>query len=212
MKKIIFLALSIFSFSNNFSQSTSAIFGEELVWYGLDFSNAKFVGGFDNMVKSSEKTETVLKNKFIPAWNTLILNEPAKYDLKKTFKKTVVSNYLTDVMNRNSKIDETKLMSWNAFAFENPGKVIESTVSKYTSGEVKSGVGVVFIVESFDKTAIMANVYVTFFDISSKSVLLTEKFSTVPMGIGVQNYWAGSVFKIFKQIEDKKMKEWKKKS
>ncbi len=54
-------------------------------------------------------------------------------------------------------------------------------------------------------------IYVAFFDIATQKVILTENFKEIPMGIGVRNYWAGAILKVFKLVEREKMNEWKSK-
>jgi hypothetical protein len=214
MKKIGFLLLfiGVLCFTNSKAQNTNAIFGDDVVWYGLDFSNAKFVGQFTNLGDNIGNMGYELKNKFIPQWNMLILNEPKKYDIRKNFRKANVYNQLDNVTVRNSKLDAEKLTTYNTYTFTNSQETIEKIVKEYDAVDKKEGLGLVFIVESFDKMANLASVYVTFFDIATKKVLLTEKFVEAPVGVGVRNYWAGAIAKIFKQVGMYKMNEWKSKS
>jgi hypothetical protein len=211
MKKIyLFLFLAI-SFCNTNAQNMSAICGDDVVWYGLDFSNAKFVGQFTNVGDNVNSSGFELRDKHIPAWNMLILNEPNKYNIRKSFRKSNVFNQLETVNERNSKIDVEKMLSYNTYKFEKDKETVNKVISEYTGGEKKEGLGLVFIVESFDKMANTATVYVTFFDIATKKVLLTEKFVETPMGVGVRNYWAGALAKIFKTVDTQKISEWKSK-
>ena len=191
------------------AQDSKAIFTtNEIVWYGLDFTKAKFVGGFDQVGGAGAATGSDMKSKWIPSWNALIINEQPKYDLKKTFRKDNVYYDVTSLNELNSKIDVDAIMT------PNPGKIekseIDGMVKKYT-GEKKEGVGLSFVVENFNKGSQMANVYVTFFDIASKKILLCEKVSGKAMGIGMRNYWAGAIKAILKQIDEKEYKNWKNK-
>ena len=209
MKKIICFTLLIANVAITTAQDAKSVFSAtEIVQYGLDFTKAKFVGGFDQVGGAGAATGSDMKSKWIPSWNSLIQNEQPKYDLKKTFRKDNVYYDISSLNELNSKIDVDACM------VPNPGKIeksdIEGMVKKYT-GEKKEGVGLVFIVENFNKGSQMADVYVTFFDIATKKVLLCEKESGKAMGIGMRNYWAGAIKAILKQIDEGDYKNWKNK-
>lgn len=212
MKKFILSLTLIYSSSFFIAQNTASDFlqGDEIVWYGLDFSQAKFIGAFDQGAGAAPVTGEELKSKYIPAWNLLILNESAKYDLKRTFKKTSVFNDLSIVDKINSKIDADKIMSFNEYKFKDADETINNIVKGYSLGEKKEGIGVVFIVESFNKGQQQGTVYVTIFDIKTKKVLIKEKIIGKSGGIGMRNYWAKSIFNAMIQVEKVHYKKWKK--
>lgn len=212
MKKVI-IALFVALIGQNIqAQDIKSICGDDMVWYGLDFSQAKFVGEFTNIGDTPNGSGNELKNKHIPSWNTLILNEPNKFTVRKSFRKSNVYNDLSIVNDRNSKVNADKITSYNTYKFENDVITVNSIISEYKGGDKTEGLGVVFIVESFDKMANMATIHVTFFDIASKKVLLSEKIVEKPSaGIGVRNYWASALAKIFKEIDANKISQWQSK-
>ncbi len=61
------------------------------------------------------------------------------------------------------------------------------------------GYGLVFIVESYSKTAVKGNIWVTFFHVPTKKVVFTKKMAGKASGFGVRNYWTGAVFDVMKQ-------------
>ncbi len=73
----------------------------------------------------------------------------------------------------------------------------------------KEGIGLVFIMESFNKNKELGYIWVTFFDLETKEVLLSNKMSGKPGGFGIRNYWAKSYYNVMKSIEKKKWKAWK---
>ncbi len=52
--------------------------------------------------------------------------------------------------------------------------------------------------------------WVTFFDIASKTVLLTEKMSGKAGGAGFRNYWARAYYNVMDKIQKKEYLKWKK--
>ncbi|MDD3876139.1 MAG: hypothetical protein PHT69_05930 [Bacteroidales bacterium] len=212
MKKIILLLTVLSAVSLLKAQNTSreVFSSEELVWYGLDFSKAKLIGQFDQAVGVAPATGNDIKSQYIPAWNNLIVSEPNKYDLRKTFKKAVVYNDLGVVERSNSSVNEDFIISYNEYSFENPAAIVENIVSGYTNGEKQEGIGLVFIVETFHKANQEATVYVTFFDIATKNILFSEKMVGKARGIGLRNYWAGAIYNILVAIQKTKFKAWEK--
>lgn len=180
----------------------------EIVWFGLDFTKATFVGQFDQGMGAMPANGTDMKNKWIPGWNSLIVAEPQNFDFKKAFNKESAFLDISNMNTLNSKIDVNKCMDIN------PGKInrgeIDGMVKKYSSKEKKDGVGLAFIIENFDKGAQMATVYVTFFDIATKKVLLCESIQGKAVGVGMRNYWAGSIKAILKKLGGGEFNNWKK--
>jgi hypothetical protein len=172
------------SFQINAQHNTSDIFkGNEITWYGLDFSNVRLIGaiGFKNPEK--------IKSYYFDAWNSLIIYETNKYKLDKFFHKESVENYLNIVTDRNTlpNLDELVIETEYSFGAEEVMRMI----SEYDSGE-KEGIGLVFILESLNKYKERAIIWVTFFDIQTKQVLLTERLEGKAGGYGFRNFWAGA--------------------
>lgn len=211
MKKLILLALSVVAITTTKAQDAKSVFSaKEIIWYGLDFSKATFVGQFDQGMGAMPATGNDMKNKWIGQWNALIAKEPQNFKIKEAFKMDNVIYDMTPVTTTNSTIDADKCMSFN------PGKIertaIDGMIKKYSAGDKKDGIGLVFVVENFNKGTEMAEVYVTFFDIATKKVLVCEKVSGKAMGIGMRNYWAGAIKAILKQIDTTEYKSWKSKN
>lgn len=214
MKTITFIFISMaISIQQKAQNKEGDVFTkDEIVWIGLDFSKAKLVGQFDQGAGVMPATGSDIKVKYIPAWNMLILNEQKKYNIGKAFRKIKVFNDIGIVEKSNSAIDVDNLITYNDYKFDNSNTTIQEIISGYSRGEKADGIGLVFIIESFNKPAERASLYVTFFDIATKKVLFTEKMIGKPGGFGLRNYWAGSIKNILNQIDDRAYKVWKKNS
>ncbi len=203
MKKLILIAgiFLVFSFVSKGQYTPADVFKvDDITWYGLDFSNIKLVGseGFTDPY--------AIKNQFFYSWNNLIITEVDKYDLASFFHKSSVENDLSIVKERNMLPDPDELViNTNYYFGEDQVKKI---ISEYDITG-KEGIGLVFIMESFNKTEELGNMWVTFFDIETKEVLLSNKMSGKVGGFGFRNYWAKSIYSVMKSIEKKKWKAWK---
>ncbi|MCK4406704.1 MAG: hypothetical protein KAV44_03415 [Bacteroidales bacterium] len=202
MKKLmlIFICLIISSHALK-SQEVSKIFtSKKATWYGLDFSKVKLIGseGFTDALK--------IKNVFFSSWNNLIINEPAKYNLQLMFHKDTVFFDLSVVEKRN-KLPEVDELVINNDTYSLDKSTIDEIIKKYNTKE-KEGLGIVFIMESFDKPKRLGTMWVTFFDIASKTVLLTEKMSGKPEGAGFRNYWARTYYNVMAKIKKTEYLKW----
>jgi hypothetical protein len=208
MKKLFSLSLLfIAALSIQAQTAKDAFAAKEIVWYGLDFTKAKFVGQFDQGFGAMPATGTDMRNKWIPQWNALIAKEPQNFKIKEAFRLDNVYYDMASLNELNSKIDVDNCMSFNSGQLAKAD--IDAMVKKYTAGDKKSGIGLAFIVENFNKGAEAADVYVTLFDIASKKVLFCEKMSGKAMGVGMRNYWAGAIKAIIKEIDTSAYKNWK---
>lgn len=210
MKKTFLISLIASAFTV-FGQNTKQDISKtnEIIFYGLNFSQAKMVGQFDQAVGAGAATASELKDKWIPAWNTLVITEPQNFKIKEALKKDKIYYDIkpTEKMNQEIKLDD--FMGVNAYKFQDATKTVQDVISGLPAGDKSEGVGMTFIVESFDKTNDEASVYVTLFDIKTKAVLVAEKIVGKPKGIGLRNFWAGAVKHIIKQIDDTYYNNWK---
>jgi hypothetical protein len=129
---------------------------QAITWYGLDFSKGKLENDFKNPKE--------LIQAFINGWNEYVVSTQA--DIRSLLKKEHLDVDLSIVTERNLNFSNSK---------ENLTKgIISQNISGYKVHKTE-GIGLVFIIDSFDKSTEKAKVWVTFFDIASKKVLLTEQ-------------------------------------
>jgi hypothetical protein len=210
MKRSILLIWVFTLCLNLFSQTTAKdIFKEgEIVWFGLDFSQAKFIGQFAGAQASAPLPAEDIKQNLMPQWNGVIVNEPLRYNIPLTFRKTSVYNDIEVVTNRNKAIDESTMLSINQETREID---VNAIVASYAKGDKAEGLGLVFIVDYFSKSTNEAAVIVTYFDIKTKKVLFSERMTAKPRGIGLRNFWAGAIYNVFMEINKTRFDAWKQK-
>lgn len=201
---LVFVCLSA---GNSHAQTLKEFFSNEstpLTYLGVDFSATKIEG--------EAATAAEIINKFEPI-NSVIITESKKYDVAGSFKRTSVSNYLDAVQKLNEGVNPTTLKTSNVADLEKgltPAD-IDKHVKKYDLHGQK-GIGLVFIMDGMSKTNKEAYVYATLIDLSTKKVLLTERFTGKAQGFGFRNYWAYTIYKVLNSIDKGKYKEWKNKS
>lgn len=174
------------------------------VYLGVDFTKAK-------LIDDGTANEMDIRDRLFGAINELVINEPKKFDINKAFHKTNVDHDLSLVARRNLKVDAAQIKSGNGADF---ARLKESDIADLVKGfdfAGKTGIGILFVMEGMSKTAKAASVWVTFVDMKTKKLLLTERMEGKAAGFGFRNYWAGSIKDVLDDIEDKRYKQWKNK-
>lgn len=189
------------------SYTATDVFKEQnIVWYGLDFTHCRFIGQPTIHGNFYKAPDYVVKN-FFRDWNLIPLKEAEKYDIKGTFEKEYVYYDIDSVMERNKRYNPDSLIAFsNLVAL--PVSIIPQLVNSYT-GVAKEGIGVVYIVESFNHFKDEASYYVVVFDIASKTILFQENVKGKASGGSVKTYWAGSLRDALEHTH-KLYKKWKK--
>ncbi|HEX6891863.1 MAG TPA: hypothetical protein VF141_14250 [Chryseolinea sp.] len=207
MKLCKLIALFIMISSATFAQTKSDVFKEDVpvTWLGLDFTNAKFIGDREKFGSESDVRH------LLDAWNALIIAEPEKYDVAKAIDKKKVENATDVTKDHNAELDVMSMFSdeQKDYLRIKPSDV-EQTVAGYDF-KGKSGIGLMFMVESFSKPNEEGSIWVTFINMDSKEVLFSERMAAPPKGFGMRNFWAGCVYGILTKMEKKEFEMWRKK-
>ena len=204
MKRLVVLSL-IFAPFISFGQKTMTDFLEEncdIIWFGLDFSKAKMIGeeGFNDPV--------AIKEQYFRKWNHLMISEGDKYDWGKSL---LVSDLKYDYGVVDAANDEVKVKSLvinRSYSLADDD--IEIAVRNYTIQHFNEGIGVVVVIESFNKIKEQAFGYITFFDVASKKVLYKHKLIGSAGGFGFRNYWANAIHDWTKYTRSRVMRDVKK--
>ena len=209
MKKIILALMTASALSTAMAQTASDLFTSndiKVSWLGLDFSHAKFIGSFSQIQDAGELTPSDIKNKYFPGWNQLIIKEQKKYDIAAMLRKENIFydiDMITDV-NSKTPLEDIEANTTPNYTMEDIKKIVRTYPL-----EGKSGIGIAFIIESFNKGTEKAIIYFVAINMLTKEVLIYEKFNTQPVGIGIRNYWAGAIYDVIKQINKTYYNNWK---
>lgn len=184
MKKLFFVLLLLSALSSSKAQETN-----DITWFGLDFSKAKMVGsvGFTN--------PSQIQSYYLNQWNTIMIAEMDKYSISKYYAKPNVKVNLDKCKANNNKVIASTLVTDNTHSISEAD--VEAVVKQYKSKE-GVGEGLLYVVESFDKTKEMAFIYVVSFDIKSGKINKIKKKEGKAGGFGIRNYWLGAVFNVMK--------------
>ena len=204
------LFLIILSVQNIRAQTRADVFDERLpvTWLGIDYSQAKFIGSETAYKNSGELVNSEFVEKYIPAWNNFFLIEPKKYDVAKMAHRPAAAFALNVTEKVNSGIKKD-FFTENPADFHTLTKENISELVKQYDFQGHTGIGILFFMEGMSKGLGKAGMWVTFVDMASKTVLLTEYGEGKTGGFGFKNYWANTIYKVVKATEDQ-YDYWKK--
>ncbi len=190
-----------------FGQTKSDVFKPEVpvTWLGLDFSSTKLIGDRERFGSESDVRH------LIEAWNELILKEPDKFDIAKTIDRKKVENAVEVTNEHNTEIDVMSMFSDEEKDYLH---IKTSDVAEIVAGyDFKSlnGIGLMFVVESFNKLNEEGSIWITFIDMGTKEVIFTERMVAEPKGFGMRNFWGGCIYTILTKIQKKEFEMWRKK-
>jgi hypothetical protein len=207
-RKIVIVTLLTLFCSVSFAQQLQDIFDQkktDIKWLGLDFSSAKLIGDRERLGSTSDVQH------MITAWNDLMITQKEKFDIAAAIDKLKVEDAVEVTKEHNASIDVTEIFSNDVkdhFRLK-PDDIIAIVADYDFKG--KSGIGVMFIVESFSKLNEEGAIWVTFINLDNKDVFFSERLTQKPGGFGVRNFWAGAIYGVMKNMQKKEFEMWRKK-
>ena len=116
---------------------------------------------------------------------------------------------MAPVKEDNTKMDKDELIAMNAQKLSKEDA--EKVVAGLGTGDKKEGIGMVWVVENFNKPEKTGSYWIVFFDIKTKKVLFSEHAEGKCQGVGMRNFWGGSMKAVIKDIDKDGWASWKKK-
>lgn len=208
MKKFLVFLISVsLSGLSLKAQQMQDIFNRntKITWLGLDFTSAKFIGDRERLGSTSDMQH------MIEAWNDLLINEKTKFDVAPAIDKIKTEDAIEVTKEHNTALDVSEMFSNNIkdHFHLRPDDII-AIVSDYDF-KGNTGIGLMFIVESFSKLNEEGAMWVTFIDMDKKDVFFSERVTSKPSGFGIRNFWAGAVYGVMKKMQKKEFEMWRKK-
>jgi hypothetical protein len=211
MKKIVALFCGLTFLTNALNaQSVEDLFQNsptKITWLGIDYSHVKLIGSFSNFNENTKITPDIIKNDYFVRWNELILKESNKYTIDKMFRKKDINYNIEGVTAINAQTDLTSIVQTTSPNYTEIQ--LQQFVKNYYFNQ-SEGIGLLFVAESMNKIREEAIYHVLAINLTNNEILLCDKFTTKPGGIGLRNYWASSYLKVIETIRDHKYPAYKK--
>jgi hypothetical protein len=210
MKPRLILFAVLFAVIGANAQSRSDVFNKDvpLTWLGIDFTEARFIGDRERLGSESDI------HRLMNALNELMVKEFSKYTIDKATgrKKDKITIDISPASAHNDELEASRMISDKLTDRTRLSKSdIQEIISSYDFGN-HSGIGLIFNVEAFSKLEERGAMWVTFVNLESKDVILTERMEGKPGGLNLRNFWAGSIHSVMEEMRTKAFKEWEKKN
>lgn len=211
MKNILVLLLLIpLAFSVK-AQDARDLFSPDVpvTWLGIDYSHCKLIGNFAEFAEAGRKSTWQIRDSYFPKWNAIIMQEPAKYDVRGMLRRADIGYDLEmiNAINAQTPLGEMEVFNPVKYSEED----IQSFVNQYDFKD-KNGIGIIMITECLNKTMPEAWYHFAAIDMATGKVLLHQRLRGQPGGIGLRNYWANSIHYVIRNIQEYYYWEWKKQS
>ena len=159
---------------------------------GLDFGLARMIGshGFNN--------PSAIRDRLFSSWNLVLLKEKRKYDVKKFMGLKNYQILIDWNTNRNLSVPVDGLVINGSYSLS------ETDVLDYIASLPElpiKGMGITFVVESFNKIEESAYIWIVVFEIETKKVISIARKNGRPSGLGIRNYWANAVCRVIKSLD-----------
>tara|TARA_B110000285_G_scaffold121611_1_gene137500 strand:- start:423 stop:1061 length:639 start_codon:yes stop_codon:yes gene_type:complete len=154
---------------------------DTIFYYGIDFSNF----GLYNPEKVGHE-QIIMK--FFPVWMNKVHEAYSKGQIEMILKKEVKKNF-QQVQSRY-KLLRDEWIGFDKHTLET--QQIQELVKDYKLKRT-TGIGLVLIIENFNKEKENARVNYTFFDITSREILWSIETKGEATGAGMTNHWATAI-------------------
>ncbi len=197
MKK---LALLLIAFSVGLVvQSTEPVFSqEEVVWFGLDYTQVKFIG-YDSQFSDLPK----IQDHYFSAWNQLFITEVKKYDIKGALGVDELTYEIENAITLSKQRDMNGILQSGSYKL---GKEQLAAVLKSYVNASDQRTGVLMIMETLNKLEETSSMWLVVFDVSTSKIHHLKRYSGKPGGFGFRNYWARSYYNVILSLKESSQK------
>ena len=165
----------------------------EIVWFGLDYTMVKLIGGTDAFSDLNQ-----IQGHYFRTWNELILMESKKYDVPGAFGVRSVQYEMEFAISQSEQRDMDGIRQLDPYSIDEE-QVIDLVMQYTDTSDERTGA--LFIMESLDKLRERSTMWVAVFDISTGEILHLGWYTGKTGGFGFRNYWARSYYNILKSLK-----------
>ena len=207
-KKLFVLLMLVLPMSSLRAQTVNDIFDPKVpvTWLGWDLTGAIFIGDRERFGSQSDI------QRLMKSWNDLMDRERAKFNVAIMMRKEEAVPYRLDITtNHNAELEISNILSEKSSDHVHLRKDGVEQIAAAYNYEGLTGIGLMFNIESFNKTNNEASLWVTFVNMQTGQVLLTERVTGRPFGSSLRNFWAGAINEIIQHVRKKDFEAWRKK-
>jgi hypothetical protein len=199
MKKSVF-SLILFSMAFLASGREPVAGLDRITWFGLDYSYVKFIGSPDDF-----RDIPKIRSYYFNDWNYLVIAESSKYDIRGAFDAQEVTYALETAVQRSESRSMEGIVSSGNYEL---GKTELAEVLKSYVDPSMPGTGALFVMETLNKFAKNAVMWVAVFEISTGEIHHLKRYTGKSGGFGFRNYWARPYYNVITTLKSNPRKPY----
>jgi hypothetical protein len=176
---------------------------EKITFLGIDLTETIFVGGYEEW-----KSEDELK-RLNPQWNQLMASEADKYNLRRALRNNNIDYQVGICIDHNDNVNFKEKITFTDPDKPLTSEQIQNIVKSYDFKDL-TGLGMMFVIESFNKNKAEGTMILTFVNLNNKEIIYEERLSGPSAGFGLRNHWARTILEAIIQVDKKRYKAWEK--
>ena len=176
---------------------------DKITFLGIDLTETIFVGGYEEW-----KSEDELK-RLNPQWNQLMASEADKYNLRRALRNNNIDYQVGICIDHNDNVNFKEKITFTDPDKPLTSEQIQNIVKSYDFKDL-TGLGMMFVIESFNKNKAEGTMILTFVNLNNKEIIYEERLSGPSAGFGLRNHWARTILEAIIQVDKKRYKAWEK--
>lgn len=164
---------------NNKYKAYDILKADTIIWYGFDFSQLKLTNG-DKVDQAA-----TIKYRDGPAWVECLEESFTESELRKCFYKKYIIN-TESTKSSFELLDDNNWVIVKPFALDTG--LIGNIIKQYDHQNNK-GIGLVVLLENFNKYQEEVSEFMVFFDIVSNEIIYLVRITGKTYGIGMTKHW-----------------------
>lgn len=191
MKKLLVLLFLVSSIAC-FGQKQEALKDiSNVTFYGIDFTQAKVYGSDEGAIQFKYIFDDI---------NKLFITKPKMYNIGKRLGVNVEVTSLEAVNEANKTINPETLKTTDS-EYTLDEEQIEAVIRALPILSQEEKTGLVMVAILLNKAEPRATYQVVFFNTKTREILYSAPTNGRPIGIGLRNYWAGSVYNAIRKLK-----------
>lgn len=200
MKLIFLFSACLFFGVFLYSQEFSKIYEKDVEFMGVNFSKAKFIGS------SHFTSGKLIRDDYMSFWNSNITNHYHKNNINNALDLDYMTNRSSICQKSYEKIDPYSLITDDTYRLRTDQ--VQECIDELEYDKVDK-IGVCFVVESFDATAKIINIWFTLVDMNKNQIIFQKKLSAVARKGNGKMMWASGISNFINKTLKANVKSWK---
>lgn len=200
MLKLIFILGVLPFFISQEKTGFHSLYEKEAEYMGINFSKAKFIGS-DYFTSGKQ-----LQSEYFSYWNEAVTNHYHNFNLNNALDIDHIINRNSICGNSYSKIDAYSLITDDPYHLRSDQ--VQECIDELQY-EKKDKIGVCLVVESFDYTNELVNIWFTLVDMNNNQIVFQRRLTSFAKKGSGKEFWSNGISNYINNSLANAVKGWK---